>query len=92
MNRYLVEVEHDSDKEACDRAVKTLLSTGSHFMTNADWGCEDDVHKGWFVVEADSKEEVKMIVPLEYRNGTTITSVVKFNLKDMEGKLKHLHK
>ena len=91
MNRYLIEVEHEPRKEACDRAVTTLLSTGSHFLTNADWGCMDGVHKGWFIVEADSKEEAKRIVPVEYRNSTHVISVVKFNLKDVEGKLKPIH-
>ena len=55
MPRFLIEVPHDNTKDACMRAVKIFHETGSHFMTNADWGCADNEHKAWFVVELDSK-------------------------------------
>ena len=45
MPRFLIEVPHEDEKVACARAVQVLLSTGSHFMTNADFGCIDGDHK-----------------------------------------------
>ena len=38
MARYLIEVPHDPDHVACDRAARIFLATGSHFMTHADYG------------------------------------------------------
>jgi hypothetical protein len=38
MPRFLIEVIHENRKESCDQAVRAFLATGSHFMTNADWG------------------------------------------------------
>ena len=64
MTRFLVEVPHEATKEACDQAIKSFLETGSHFFTNADWGCEDGEHKAWFIMEIDDRESVLQILPL----------------------------
>jgi hypothetical protein len=84
VSRYLIEVPHENSKEACNRAIKVFLETGSHFMTNADWGCSDDVHKAWFIVDVESKEEARAIVPPPYRQVATITALQKFGKEDME--------
>jgi hypothetical protein len=69
---------------ACLLAVKVLLSTGSHYLTNADFGCHDGVHKGWITVEADSKEEARLILPPAYRKQAEIVQLTKFSLKELE--------
>ena len=63
MPKYLVEVQHEATKDACERAIRIFLETGSHFMTNADWGCEDGEHKAWFVLDTESKEDARTILP-----------------------------
>ena len=55
MNRFFIEVPHEEEVLACANAVKILLETGSHFLSHADWGCSDGVHKGWVTVEAETK-------------------------------------
>jgi hypothetical protein len=57
MARFLIEVPHEADPGECARAVQFFLRSGSHFMTRADWGCMDGVHKAFIVVEVDTKEE-----------------------------------
>lgn len=81
MPRYLVEVSHENTKEACERAVQTFMLTGSHFMTNADWGCSDDQHKAWLVVEMDSKQEVLGILPPPFRQNAKVTALQRFSLQ-----------
>ena len=44
MQRYLIEVPHEPEELACARVIQTFLDTGSHYLTHADWGCEDGVH------------------------------------------------
>jgi len=44
MEKFLIEVPHEAEALACARAVRILLTTGSHFLTNADFGCSDGVH------------------------------------------------
>jgi len=89
MSRYLIEIPHSSEKIECLHSVSILLSSGSHFLINADWGCLDGEHKAWFFMDADSKEEVLRIVPPAYKRNTKITQLNKFNLQDVEELLKH---
>ncbi len=91
MARYLVEVWHSPDKLSCLRSVQILLSTGSHFLTHADWGCLDGEHKAWFIMDGESKEEALRIIPPLYRKDTRITRLNKFNLKDVEDMLNNYH-
>jgi len=84
VTRYLIEVPHENKKEACDRAVRVFMETGSHFLTNADWGCSDDVHEAWFFVEVDSREEALLIVPPLFRQDAKVIAVQRFGPQDLE--------
>jgi hypothetical protein len=84
MPKFLVEVPHEPGPEACARAVKTFLNSGSHFVANADWGCKDGDHRAWIVLEVDSKEEARSIVPPIYRSQAKITGLNKFTLREIE--------
>jgi len=68
MPRFLIEVPHEAETVACARAIQVLLSTGSHYLTNADFGCLDGDHKGWLIVEVDNRDEAKAILPPIYRS------------------------
>lgn len=89
MTKYLIEVPHDADTMACIEAVQIFLQTGSHFLTNADWGCMDGDHKAWIVVDLESKEEARMIVPPAYRANTKIVALNRFNTNDLDEMLSH---
>jgi hypothetical protein len=89
MPKYLIEIPHGSEKNEFLRSVAILLSSGSHFLTNADWGCLDGEHKAWFFMDASNKDEALMVVPPAYRKDTKISQLNKFNLKDVNELLKH---
>jgi len=91
MPRYLIEVPHESDAVACTRAVDVFLRTGSHFLTHADWGCKDGVHKAWIAADFESKEEARMIVPSDFRAQARIIGLNAFTMKEVEA-LKRHHK
>lgn len=78
MTRFLIEVPHENKKAACERAIKVFMETGSHLMSNADWGCADDEHKAWIVVEMDSKEEARSLVPPLFREEAKIITLQQF--------------
>lgn len=84
MPKYFIEVPHEAETMACIRAVEVFLSTGSHFLTNADWGCYDGEHKAWFFAEADSREEARNIVPPAYRHVAHIVQLNRFTLDELE--------
>lgn len=89
MPRFLIEIAHEEETVACAKAVQILLTTGSHFLTHSDWGCTDGVHKGWVIVEADSKDEARRILPPKYRAQASIVMLNKFGLEEIEGLLRH---
>ena len=84
MPKFLIEVPHDSDVVECSRAVQVFLSTGSHFLSNAEWGCLDGVHSAWMIVEVESKAEAMAIVPPVFRHGTRIVGLNRFSLPKIE--------
>ncbi len=67
MARFLIEVPHEAEEVACARVVEIFLKTGSHFVTHTDWGCMDGEHKAWLIVEVDSKEDARRILPPAFR-------------------------
>jgi hypothetical protein len=90
MPRYLIEVPHEAEQTACMRAVKVFLDTGSHFLANADWGCLDGVHKAWITLEAEDKDQARLVLPPGFRSQAKIVRVNKFTLEDLDT-LRHHH-
>jgi hypothetical protein len=83
MTRFLIEVPHEPTKEACERAVRIFLQTGSHFITNADWGCKDDEHKAWIIVELDSKKQAREMLPSLFRERAKIVALQQFDRENI---------
>ena len=79
MARFLIEVEHDGDAIACARAQHQFLRSGSHYLTHADWGCKDGVHSAWLIVESETREEVRGILPPAERPGARIVALTDFS-------------
>ena len=84
MSRFLIEYSYSSEYEACLRAANTLLSTGSHYITHADWGCRDGVLKAWLIAEVDSKDDAMRIVPPAFRRDTIVIKLNKFTLQEIQ--------
>lgn len=79
MARYLIEVPHEDSREACQRAIQTFLATGSHFLTHADWGCMDDEHKAWIIVDVESKQDALYILPPAFRRHAKIVALHRYS-------------
>jgi hypothetical protein len=88
MPRFLIEVPHEAEKIACARAVRLLLQTGSHYLTHADFGCRDGDHRGWIIVEVDSKVEARNTLPPGSRAQARIVGLNKFSLEELDELLK----
>ena len=84
MTKFLIEVPHAEETRACARVVQIFLSTGSHFLTHADWGCEDGVHSAFMIVEMENKEEARSILPPQFRSEAKITALTKFTMEQIE--------
>ena len=78
MNRYLIESPHTA--ENCDQAIHDLHAAG--YLHHFEWGCKDYDHTGWAIVEAESTEHARQIVPWYLRDKARIVRLVKFEVAD----------
>lgn len=84
MARFLIEVPHDADHIACARVVQIFLRSGSHFLTHADWGCEDGEHKAWIIADVEDKDEACRIVPPALRSQAKVTRLNYFSMEEID--------
>ena len=89
MAKFLIEVPHEEETVACARAVEIFLKTGSHFLTHADWGCKDGIHKAWIVADVDNKDQARAILPPAYRRDALVVQLNKFTMSEIEELLRH---
>lgn len=84
MPKFLIDVPHPPDELGCARVVQVFLRSGSHFLTNADWGCLDGAHHAWLVVDVDSKDEARSIVPPAFRAEANIVALNRFSMDQVD--------
>jgi hypothetical protein len=84
MARFLIEIPHEAEIQACAAVVKVFLSSGSHLLTHADWGCMDGNHSAWLTVDVDSKEDALQLVPSAFRPQARIISLNKFSMEQID--------
>ena len=87
MARFLIEVPHEAKAKECALAVKVLLSSGSHYLTHADFGCLDGEHKAWVIIESDTKQEALFIIPPPFRSHAKIVKLNNFSLEEIDALL-----
>ena len=84
MARFLIELPHDPERVACARVVKVFLTSGSHLLTHADWGCMDGDHRAWLIVDVANKQEALGIIPPAFRASARIVGLNYFSLESIE--------
>lgn len=78
MNRYLIESPHTA--ENCSQAVKDVHAAG--YLHHFEWGCDDDDHTAWAIVDAENAEHARQMVPWYLRENARIVKLVKFEIAD----------
>ena len=89
MSRYFMEVPHSESEEECARVVQYFLKTGSHYLMNADWGCSDGEHKAWIVLDAETKEQARSVLPPMFQPEAKIVKLNKFTMEEVNEMLGH---
>jgi len=84
MKKYLIEVPHENNSQACSEAIRVFLNTGSHFMTNAEWGCLDGEHKAWIMVEMENKQAALSLLPPAFRRKAKLIELTRFILDEQD--------
>jgi hypothetical protein len=85
MSHFMVMSAHTA--EDCRMAVKHFREHHAQFLTHFEWGCYDNDHTAYAMVDAATHEEAKMTVPPLFRDKTRVVKVVSFDPKKSEDPL-----
>lgn len=78
MEQYMVESNHSADN--CELVIKETHAIG--YLHHFKWGCADDVHTGWAILEAENRDQALMSVPSIVRDQARAVRLVKFGRKE----------
>ena len=85
MDRYMVISNHTL--EDCRMAMQHFSDYHAGFLTHFEWGCIDNDHNAYAIVEAESHEQAKMAVPPLFRNKTKVIKLTHLKPYDLPGAL-----
>ena len=54
------------------------------YLHHFEWGCKDDVHIGWAILEAESADQAQMVVPAMVRKEARVVGLTKWFEEDFE--------
>ena len=75
MERFIIESPHAAEK--CEQAIQDVYAAG--YLHYFEWGCKDNDHTGWAVVEAETIEDARQMVPWYFREQARVVHLVKFD-------------
>jgi len=79
MDRYIVISSHTP--EDCKMAIKEFRQYNAGFLTHFEWGCLDNDHTAYAIIDAESHENARMSVPTLFREKTRVVRITHFNPK-----------
>ncbi len=77
MHRYIVISPHTA--EECKMAVNQFRQYNAGFLTHFEWGCLDNDHTAYVMIDAESHENARMSVPPLFREKTRVTRLTYFD-------------
>ncbi|MEX0685086.1 MAG: hypothetical protein WD267_09470 [Balneolales bacterium] len=80
MNRYLIISNHTP--EDCRKAFKYFREHYPSFLTCFEWGCYDNDHHAYAILEAENHEIAKMAVPPLFRHKAQVIKLTKYDLNN----------
>jgi len=85
MDRYIIISEHTA--EDCRLAVKHFRQYHAGFLTHFEWGCYDNDHHAYAILEAESHEQALLSVPPLFREKAKAIKLTYFTPKAEGDKL-----
>ena len=73
MPQYMIELSHSPSD--CVEALRDIDPDAQEFLGEVYWGCMTGRHDGWAVVDADSEEQAREMVPDRIRSQVQVTRV-----------------
>ena len=77
MDRYIVISPHTA--EDCKMAVKEFRLHNAGFLTRFEWGCMDNDHTAYVIIDAENHETARMSVPPVFREKSKVIKLTSFD-------------
>lgn len=77
MKKFIIISSHTA--EDCRLAVKEFRTHNPGFLTHFEWGCKDNDHTAYAIIEAENHESAKMSVPALFRSKTRVVMLTNFD-------------
>ena len=84
MEKYLIEIKNGGDRASCLRSIQSFLSSRTHYVTSAEWGCLEGENKAWLIIKTSNSSDAMRIIPAAYRQHAKITKLHKFKGKEID--------
>ena len=82
MDRYIVISSHT--EEDCRMAIKHFIEHHASFLTHFEWGCYDNDHSAYAIIEAENHDQALMSVPPLFRNKAKVIKTTRFEPKSLK--------
>ena len=79
MEKYIVLSSHTV--EDCRKAIKYFNEYHAGFLTHFEWGCNDNDHTAYAIIEANNHEHARLAVPPLFRKKTRVVRLTTFDPK-----------
>lgn len=79
---FMIEIPHT--KEQCMQMLDEIKGQTPEMLNKMEWGCMDNNHIGYAVVEATNKDEALKMLPVQERKMAKITKLDKFSVQQIE--------
>lgn len=79
MDRYIVISGHTV--EDCQLAIDYFKEYHAVYLTHFEWGCNDNDHTAYAIIEAENHDQAKLSVPPLFREKTRVIKLTTFDPK-----------
>lgn len=80
METFLVESPHTGVQ--CHQVMDTQFAAG--YLHNFYWGCPDEIHTGWAIIESEDRAQALMVVPPNLRSSARVIMLAKYERSKAE--------
>lgn len=81
MAEFMIQVPHTPQE--CNQVSESFTEKDRSFLGKLRWGCQSGEHNAWAMLQADSEDEVRNMIPDAIKQRVKITRVREMSLEQI---------
>ncbi len=82
MAEFIVQVPHTPQE--CSQVMESFSDRDRSFLGKLRWGCHSGEHNAWAMIQANSEDEVRAMIPDALKQRVKITKVEQMSLEQIK--------